>query len=224
MDLRALLLSQDQELIAVLDRALADLGIGVEVYSSAAWAREDVREHKFDAILVDFDVDGAAAVLAETQKSTCNGRSLTFAIVSADTGVPDAMQQGAKLALQKPISIDRARSSLRALYGLVVQERRRFFRYALDIPVEVSPDDRTIVYATSINVSEGGIALRCDQPFSLNTMLKLSFLLPGTKVKVETKGVVQWSDPMGRIGVRFESTSKASASLREWLETQNAVF
>lgn len=211
-------------MIPVLERALTDLGICVEVYSSATWAEEDVREHKFDAVIVDFDSQGADQVLSGVQKSAVNGRSLTFAIVSADTGVATVMQQGAKLALQKPISLDRARSCLRAMYSLAVQERRRYFRYPLDIPVEVSPDERTTLCATSINISEGGMALNCEKQISLNTLLNVSFLLPGTKQKIETKAIVQWADPIGRIGVRFELTVKSSERLAQWLHTQAGVF
>ncbi len=121
MELRSLLLSQDQPMIDVLQRALLDLGIGVEVYSTAEWAREDLSDSHFDAVIVDCDVSGAASILEMLHSSANNSRALTFAITNADSGLHNAFGLGANLALQKPITVERARSSLRAAYGLIMQ-------------------------------------------------------------------------------------------------------
>lgn len=212
-------------MIDVLQRALVDLGIGVEVYSSSSWAIEDARQHKFDAVIVDCDTDGGTDFLKAIRSSPSNSRSLTFAIVSSDIGLPAAFQMGANLALQKPISVDTARSSLRAAYGLIMQERRRYFRYAVDLPVQICPDEQTILQATAINVSEGGMALKCERELQANSLVKLSFYLPGTKSGMELRAVVVWKDPLGRAGVRFESPNVTTRHrLNEWLESQIAVY
>src|SRR3954451_11393001 len=163
MELRSLLLSQDQEMIEVVQRALVDLGIGVEVYSTADWATEDLAETKFDAVIVDCDVSGAPNILKYVRNTPTNSRALTFAIVNREDGLHSAFELGANLALQKPISVDRARSSLRAAYGLIMQERRRYFRVQLDIAVRLSPNERTQFLGTTMNISEGGLALRCNE-------------------------------------------------------------
>jgi CheY-like chemotaxis protein len=225
MELRSLLLSQDEEMIDVLQRALGDLGISVEVYSSSSWAREDVRQHKFDAVIVDCDTEGGTEFLKSVQNSPSNSRSLTFAIVSSDIGLPAAFQLGANLALQKPITVDIARSSLRAAYGLIMQERRRYFRYPVDLPVQVCPDEQTILNATAINVSEGGMAIKCERELGQNSLVKLSFYLPGTQSGMELNATVVWKDPLGRAGVRFEALNVTTRHrLNEWLEAQVAVY
>jgi CheY-like chemotaxis protein len=225
MELRSLLLSQDEEMIDVLQQALGDLGIAVEVYSSSSWAQDDVRQHKFDAVLVDCDTDGGTDFLKCIQTSPSNSRSLTFAIVSSDIGLPAAFQMGANLALQKPITLDVARSSLRAAYGLIMQERRRYFRYPVDLPVQISPDEQIILNATAINLSEGGMALKCERELQANSLVNLSFYLPGTNSGMELKAVVVWKDPLGRAGVRFDSPSVTTRHrLNEWLEAQVAVY
>src|SRR5512147_2581825 len=154
MELRSLLLSQDTELIEILQFALEDLGIAVEVYSTAPWAGEDVAEHRFDAVIVDFDVPGADQFLRAVRSSPGNSHSLTFAIVDRDIGLPAAFAMGANLALQKPVSLESARSSLRAAYGLIMQERRRYFRYPVETLVTLHLDEHTTLIATSINISE----------------------------------------------------------------------
>jgi DNA-binding response OmpR family regulator len=225
MELRALLLSQDAELIEVLQMALDDLGISAEVYSSAPWIGEDVADHRFDAVIVDFDVPGADEFLRGVRKSANNTHSLTFAIVNRDIGLPAAFAMGANLGLQKPIALESARSSLRAAYGLIMQERRRFFRYPVETLVMVHPDEHTSIVATSTNISEGGIALKCERELELKSLVKLTFSLPGMQSELDARAVVLWNDPQGHAGVRFEKLSTTSRELlSEWLTMQAAAL
>ena len=224
MEMRSLVLSQDEEMIEVLKHALSDLGIGVELYSSASGAEEDLRQHKFDAVIVDCEVEGANEFLQQVKTTAANSRSLTFAIVNADTGLPSAFQMGANLAMQKPITVDRARSSLRAAYGLIMQERRRYFRFPVDVAVQISPDGSTTLHGTAVNISEGGMALKCETELQLNGSVRLNFCLPGFKDELEIRGEVVWKDSPGRAGVRFEPPSiTARDRLAEWLLMQAAA-
>ena len=63
MQLRSLLLTHDDDIVEVLRRALTDLGIGAEVYSSSDWALQDLQRQKFDAVIIDCDVDGSSDLL-----------------------------------------------------------------------------------------------------------------------------------------------------------------
>ena len=219
MELRSLLLSQDQPMIDVVQRALLDLGIGVEVYSTADWAREDLADSKFDAVILDCDVAGAPNLLQMIRGTANNGRTLAFAIVPDDAALRQALAAGANLALEKPISVDKARSSLRAAYGLIMQERRRFFRYPLDVAVRVAVSERVQLVGTAINISEGGLAIRCNDELPINGQVKLVFLLPGEKAEVEAKGTIVWKDTRGHGGVRFEHMSAPNRRrLNDWLE------
>jgi uncharacterized protein (TIGR02266 family) len=221
MELRSLLLSQDQEMIEVVQRALIDLGIGVEVYTTADWATEDLADSKFDAVIVDCDVTDAPTLLQYVRNSASNGRALTFAIVNEEEGLNSAFELGANLALQKPISVDRARSSLRAAYGLIMQERRRYFRVPVDVAVRVSVNEHSQFVGTGMNLSEGGMAVRCNEELPLNSLVKISFLLPGDKTNVEARSVVVWKDERGHAGLRFEQVSVASRQrINDWLADQ----
>ena len=225
MELRSLLLSTDQEMIDIVQRALSDLGIGVEVYSTADWAREDLADSKFDAVILDCDVSGAPNLLQTIRTTPSNNRALTFAIVNSDLGLHSAFEMGANLALQKPISIDRARSSLRAAYGLIMQERRRYFRHPVDVAVRVSPNDRQVFVGTTMNISEGGLALRCNEDLALNGLVKLVFMLPGEKSEVEVQGTILWKDRRGHFGLRFEHMGQATRQkLNDWLAEQAAFL
>ncbi len=223
MELRSLLLSQDEEMIGVLRQALSDLGIDVEVYSTAPWAGEGTFDHHFDAVIVDFDVTGADEFLRAVRGTDSNHHSLTFAIVSSDVGLPAAFAMGANLALQKPVSLDKARSGLRAAYGLIMQERRRYFRVPIETMVTVHPDEHTSIVAITMNVSEGGMALKCERELSVNGLVKLSFRLPGMPDELDARALVMWRDPRGHAGVRFEGLSQSVRHrLSDWLTIQAA--
>jgi len=225
MELRSLLLSQDQPMIDVVQRALLDLGIGVEVYSTADWAREDLADSKFDAVILDCEVAGAPNLLQMIRGTANNSRTLAFAIVPDDETLQQALASGANLALEKPISVDRARSSLRAAYGLIMQERRRFFRHPLDVAVRVAVSERLQLVGTALNISEGGMAIRCDEELPINAQVKLVLLLPGEKAELEAKGTIVWKDARGHAGVRFEQMSAPNReNLNEWLEGRAAFL
>lgn len=225
MELRSLLLSQDTELIEILQMALDDLGIGVEVYPTAPWAGEDIAEHRFDAVIIDFDVPGADDFLRGVRRSPSNTHSLAFAIVNADIGLAAAFAMGANLALQKPITLESARNSLRAAYGLIMQERRRYFRHAVETLVILTPDENTTIVGTTMNVSEGGMALKCDRELQLNGLVRLKFSLPGITGELDARAIVVWKDPIGRAGIRFEKLSiTAREKLAEWLAIQATTY
>jgi len=212
-------------MIDVVQRALLDLGIGVEVYSTADWAREDLADSKFDAVILDCEVAGAPNLLQMIRGTANNSRTLAFAIVPDDETLQQALASGANLALEKPISVDRARSSLRAAYGLIMQERRRFFRHPLDVAVRVAVSERLQLVGTALNISEGGMAIRCDEELPINAQVKLVLLLPGEKAELEAKGTIVWKDARGHAGVRFEQMSAPNReNLNEWLEGRAAFL
>jgi PilZ domain len=172
-------------------------------------------------VIVDCDVSGAPNILKYVRNTPTNSRALTFAIVNREDGLHSAFELGANLALQKPISVDRARSSLRAAYGLIMQERRRYFRVQLDIAVRLSPNERTQFLGTTMNISEGGLALRCNEELSLHALLKTNFLLPGDKAEIELRAVVVWKDTHGHAGLRFDQVSATNRQkINDWLAEQ----
>ena len=222
MELRALLLSRDDEMVDVLRRTLADLGVGTEVYSSSEWATEDLARHKFDAVIIDCEsVSGAKDVLKKLRSTPSNSSSLAFAIVGETTSLQEAFDLGANLALDKPITPERARSSFRAAYGLMMQERRRYFRHPIDVPVTISLDEKTDFPGVAVNISEGGMAVKLSKPLRTGALVKLNFSLPGMKGWMEVRTVVIWTDEMGHCGMRFDQPPLATRNrLNDWLLQQ----
>jgi hypothetical protein len=57
--------------------------------------------------------------------------------------------------------------------------------------------------ASSINISEGGMALDGAVPLQIGERLDLRFKLPGTDAAMKLTGEVCWYDHDGRVGLHF---------------------
>ncbi|MBZ5627679.1 MAG: PilZ domain-containing protein [Acidobacteriia bacterium] len=212
MALQSLLLSRDDDVIRVLRRVLNDLEIDVEVCTLPDKAAEQLARKKWDAIIIDCDdVHGALDVLRSVRLTTSNKTSTAFAIINGVTSVRSAFELGANLALEKPITADRAQRSFRAVHGMMVAERRLYYRHPVDLAVTLKYEDKNNhrhfeILATAINLSEGGMAVKLKSPPpDMKAVATLRFILPGTHNWIETPGTIAWFDGEGQGGIRFEN-------------------
>ncbi len=212
MALQSLLLSRDDEVIRVLRRVLSDLEIEVEVCTGPEKAEEELRRKKWDAIIIDCDdVHGAVDVLRSVRQMPSNKTSTAFAIIHGITSVRSAFEMGANLALEKPLTADRAKHSFRAVHGMMLAERRRYYRHPVDMAVTLKWEDKDRhrhyeVLGTAFNLSEGGMAMKLKSaPPETTSMATLHFVLPGTHNWIEIGGSIAWFDNEGQAGVRFEN-------------------
>jgi hypothetical protein len=152
-----------------------------------------------------------------------NAQTVTFAVVNSDLGIPAVLQRGANLAMQKPITLDLVRSTLRAAYGMIMEERRTHTRYAVDVPATITGLGQSPAQGTLLNISEGGLAFECDTPFLMGHPVTLAFTLPGARQPVEFGGEIVWLGRSGTAGIRFGAISATlRQSLQDWLLTQVA--
>jgi CheY-like chemotaxis protein len=212
MALQSLLLSRDDDVIRVLRRVLNDLEIDVEVCQAPDTAGEQLARHKWDAIIIDCDdVHGAVDILRTVRRTPSNKTSVTFAITNGITSVRNAFELGANVALEKPLTPDRALHSFRAAYGMILAERRRYYRHPVSIAVTIKFEDKDggrtqELLADAVNISEGGMAVKLKSaPPQTKAIGTLHFMLPGTKTWIETHGTIAWADAEGLAGIRFEN-------------------
>ncbi len=212
MALQSLLLSRDDDVIRVLRRVLSDLEIEVEVCTAAEKASQELARRKWDAVIIDCDdMHGALDVLRSVRQMDSNKTSTAFAIINGITTVRTAFEAGANLALEKPITADRAKHSFRTVHGMMLAERRRYYRHPVDMAVTLKFEDnekhrRQEVLGTAINLSEGGRAVKLKSPPpDTSAVATLQFILPGTHDWIETAGTFAWMDSEGHGGIRFEN-------------------
>ena len=218
MELQALVLSEDSKTVRVLRRLLEELEISFEHCTLADEAMELLSRRKFDGVFADCDIEGSSQLLKAVRRSRTNQRSIVFAILTGDMSVRQAFELGANFVLYKPVSVERAKRSLRAAHGMMMRERRRHFRHPMDSRVYLSFEKVKDLQATILDLSSGGMAIKTMEPLALRHEVHLRFALPGNTSFLEGEAQVAWVDAFGRAGLQFTILPPGSqGELEKWL-------
>src|SRR6202522_4395293 len=220
MNLKSLLLSSDDKTVRVLRRVLSDLEIDIEHCSVADDALRRITRQRFEAIIVDgSNAVEAGSILRAARAAVVNKRALAIMLVESPVGLKAGFEMGAHFVLHKPLAVERAKASFRAVRALMKRERRLQLRIAVQIPVECSGAGR--YSAKTIDLSEGGRALQFSGRVAKENLLRFSLELPGTKTKLEISGEVAWEGNGSQAGVRFKNlTEEQRCLIRKWLNSQ----
>jgi CheY-like chemotaxis protein len=224
MTLTSLLVCADPRAAQVLSRILSDLGIAVEHCSHPSAAALRLSTQHFDAILLDCD-DQAAAIqlIAQARTDPAHKSTLFIAMVDARNRVRDLFSKGVNFIIYKPISAERATSSLKAAKGLLRRERRRNQRIPLHTQVSLSCGAIENAPATLVDLSQDGVAIQSDSKIPSNSKVYLQFSVPGHSSSVRLSGEATWQDASGRVGIRFADVPQTSRHvLKEWLKARHA--
>ena len=84
--------------------------------------------------------------------------------------------------------------------------RRSSPRVVLGIPVSYRFGN-TIAAAVTLNISQGGLAVRTTTPLEVGATLKLRFRIPSTRRDIDALGRVTWVDRRTGMGVQFTTLS-----------------
>jgi CheY-like chemotaxis protein len=219
MELKCLLLSSDEKTVRVLRRVLSDLEINVEHCSSAEDAIRRITRQRFEAIIVDgANAEKAGSVLRGAKASPVNSRALGIVLVEPSVGLKGGFEIGAHFVLHKPLAVERAKASFRAVRALMKRERRLQLRVAVQIPVECYGSDR--YKAKTIDLCEGGMAIQFSGRVAKENLLRFALELPGMDQKLEIYGELAWGGNGDQAGVRFKDTTDEQRNIiRQWLSS-----
>jgi len=222
--LQSLLLSTDDAVVRVLRRVLSELEIGVEQCSDLDTTVQKMTRQRFEAIVVDCASPQAAAkVLRGIRSAPANKRAVVVVIADGQTAAKAATELGAHFVLFRPLSIERTRSSFRAVRALMKRERRRHARVPVEIPVDLHFDGtQGSMRTVTSDLGENGIAIK-TRNHRLPSAFRVRFTLPGNAgAQIEARGEVAWEGAT-IVGVRFRDlASEMSESLMLWIGRQFA--
>ena len=223
MALKSLVVCADEATTHVLRGVLEALGLKVEHCSSPAQAQNKLTDDRYDSVVIDCEHESEALdTLRHLRASLRNATALAIAIVSSRNNVRQIFASGINFVLYKPLSEERAWSSLRAARSLMQRERRRSGRIAVHAKVALDYANLESVPATLLDLSEEGSALQSEKKLPPDCRVYLQFALPGHTSLVSLAGEVIWQDSTGRVGMRFVNVPSSSRKvLRNWL-TANA--
>jgi Tfp pilus assembly protein PilZ len=138
--------------------------------------------------------------------------------LNSNDEMPSAFRAGASFVLVKPLSPPVLMPTLWVSYPLMVNERGRSFRCPVQIPVYLSVGSHPEFMATSINISEVGIALANSRGLQVGDRVALRLSLPHTQAAAKIGAAVCWCNPAGFSGMQFvQVPAPLKEQLGSWL-------
>jgi hypothetical protein len=215
MTLSSMIVSRDWQEVSVLECVLNGLHIGVEVEGELDRAWSKLVKSKVDAVIVDYDEVGSRAFVEKLQA----GGSVPVVIASGSNAKHQLDSLGTTFIVAKPISVERAVHTLSAARNMIMNERLRYHRQDLDLPVSITVESGEAAKGEIINLSQGGAKLRTNAVLSSSDPVNLCFTLPGALSHLNIPGKVTWADKNANAGVRFVDVDENSKrQLQLWVE------
>jgi DNA-binding response OmpR family regulator len=199
--LEFLLISDNHHTLAAVADGLEQVGIRLNFATTSDAGREYVGRRKLDGIIVDLDVPGAHDLILFVRQGGSNRGTTVFACLPRETTSPVTVVPGANVILPQPLTPERVVSLVSACRTAILMERRRFFRYRVDVPVHltVNGQEQRVMMTT---LSEGGMAVYVAEPIERANLVGFAFELPSGG-SVSGKGSVAWANNEGMVGVKF---------------------
>jgi response regulator RpfG family c-di-GMP phosphodiesterase len=215
---RILLVSRNIQTIECLCQHMQKLAMHVETACDVESATRKLCHCKFEGVIVDLELgDQGLQLLKKLRDLTSHRHAISFAIVASEIAAGIEYQAHVTFVLQRPFSVPAVISTLRAAYALMFRERRRDYRYPIEMRTMVTVGGAESP-ASSINISETGIAIQSFTPHAVGTKLQLRLDLPGVTPSLKLSGEVRWTDPKGRTGIHFvEVQGRVAERLQLWL-------
>ena len=220
MNLSSLLVCADEASVEVLNRVLEELGIQVELCVEVARAAVRLAQQRFDLIILDCQTQAdVTALLHESRSSRLNDASLAVAVVTGQENIREIFSLGVNFVLYKPVSYERALSSLRAAQSVLYRDKRRKTRAPVHTHATIDYAGGEQAKATLVNLAEEGMAVNFGKRLPPTCKVYFQFQLPGQTANVRLSGQVVWQDWNGRAGIQFVDVPQTSRRvLQEWLK------
>jgi c-di-GMP-binding flagellar brake protein YcgR len=107
---------------------------------------------------------------------------------------------------------------IRAAYGMIVRERRRYFRCPLRVAATVGSSVTGEIRGETTDVSEDGMAIRLPYSLGLGAELVVRLKLSDSAKEMLIRAKVIRSEENGLAGLSFvEVPGPAKSQLHEWL-------
>jgi len=217
-----LLITGDSIITKQIIEAFQEHALLVELSSSFLPALDLISDRKFEAVVLDLSIgEPVYSILKKTRTSASNKTTVAFAISANSDESAHALKQGFSFVLERPLTPESIRHSLKVAYGLIVRERRRYFRCPVVVPAVLTTKTNGIFSGRTVNVSESGMALSASVALSSGLEGMAQFKLPELSLPITADSRVCWANAMGDAGLSFLFMPSDQASeLQAWLATR----
>ncbi len=224
MTLSSLLICADKAAVEVLRHVLEELDIQVELCADPVRAAVRLAQERYDLIILDGQTQAdVVALLHESRSSRLNDATLTVVVVAGQESIREMFSLGVNFVLYKPVSHERALSTLRAAQTVLHRDKRRKSRAAVHTHATIDYAGVERAKATLVNLAEDGMSVNFGKKLPPTCKVYFQFQLPGQMANVRLSGQVVWQDWNGRAGIQFLDVPQGSRRvLQEWLKMNAA--
>jgi len=219
MALDCLVVTCDAALLGQMKAAFSLCGGSLDLRQDSVSAIELASRRHLDGVVIDCDdVPGGRQAIAQIRNSRSNKQTMLFAITNGMTSAGEALDLGANFVLGKPLQENRLLGILEVAIPKMEREHRRYFRYAVDLPVRLRDPLGKAFPARLKNISEGGMAVMLADPVRVNGVVLVELEIPSIEPQpFQAKADIVWSDSFA-MGLRFLYVEKNSGTaLHSWL-------
>lgn len=220
MNLTSLLVCADEAPATILRGVLEELSFRVELCADPVRAGVRLAQDHFDMLIVDCKRQtDVTNLLRESHSSKGSGASLAVVVVSGQEKIREMFTLGVNFVLYKPMSHERAMSTLLAAQTVLFRDKRRKTRVPVHTQATIDYAGGEQSKATLVDVAEDGMAVNFGQKLPPTCKVYFQFQLPEQPKTIRLSGVVIWQDWNGRAGVHFVDVPQSSRRvLSEWLD------
>jgi CheY-like chemotaxis protein len=217
MPLKLMVVDHDTTTLALVEGVFCSHGVNVYTQRDGAQAVAPIVEEKFDGFLLEVNLPNTDGCQLShwIRQSSRNGRAPIIHMTTR----PDpqimhrAFQAGGTFFLVKPLDRGRLMRLFRSTSGIMLQERRRYWRIPLSVPSQCSVGTRELSGCSIRNLSVTGVLLECEGPLPPGTKVYLVFALaPSDPYPISVGGTVVRIDGCGHAGIRFTHLSQVDYS------------
>jgi ActR/RegA family two-component response regulator len=218
---RVLIVSNNAVAVGQIKDSLQRFALFPEQCPKLSLALERLNRAKFEAVVIDLQLGSQAeVVLQAVRQAPSNKHAVVFTVSDNRADASGAFRAGSTFVLLRPLSRGLINLSFKAAYGLIVREKRRYFRCPVEVPVAILRTALPAVHGSTVNVSEGGMSIAANASLGSGDPVQLQFALPGDEFQFVVEAAVCWAN-QPQIGMRFTFFSPHLASrLQEWLSRQ----
>jgi hypothetical protein len=172
---------------------------------------------KFEACVLRLYDPEVERILKTVRNSPSNKHMVIYGIARSTQEALRYSGYGINAVLDEPLERQSVLKVVRATHLLVVHELRRYVR--LPVIAEASIDNgRGSVTAMTVEISSGGMSVRCQSQLPTGDPISVSANLPGGN-RLSVRAYVCWSRPPDKVyGLRFDPTDPRRLKVRDWID------
>jgi len=176
-----------------------------------------LNRQKFEACVLRLYDPEADRILKAARNSPSNRRLVVYGIARNTQEALRYSSYGINAVLDEPLDRQSVLKVVRATHLLVIHELRRYVRIPVSSQLELDVNGRTVV-GTTVEVSSGGISLRCLAPLPKSDPIRIILTLPGME-KLNVRAFVCWYRESDKVyGMRFDPTDERRLRVRGWID------